>query len=290
MSPWKHALLGLYYYGTLPYRACVRAGWARNGDAPIMILFYHRVADTHPNDWTTSNRRFAQQMAWLQRHFDVISLPEVQRRLRTGRNSVPSVSITFDDGYAENCDQALPLLLRLEIPYTYFVSSRHVLEGVPFPHDVHSGTPLAPNTLRQLRDLSAAGVEIGAHTRTHADLGQVTRASVLEEEVIGSKHDLEQALGRPVRYFAFPFGQRHNITREAMRLARKAGYDGACSAFGGYNVFGDDAFHLLRFHGDPIMLRLKNWLTVDPRHASGSVAFPPRLGPASEPTVAEGAP
>ena len=44
-----------------------------------------------------------------------------------------------------------------------------------------------------------------------------------------------------------------------------AGYDGVCSAYGGYNFPGDDAFHLQRYHADPSLLRLKNWLTVDRR-------------------------
>ena len=49
------------------------------------------------------------------------------------------------------------------------------------------------------------------------------------------------------------------------RLARECGYEGVCSAYGGYNFPGDDAFHLQRIHADDDMIRLKNWVTVDPR-------------------------
>jgi hypothetical protein len=48
-------------------------------------------------------------------------------------------------------------------------------------------------------------------------------------------------------------------------MARDAGYRGVCSAYGGYNFPGDDAFHLQRIHGDAEMIRLKNWITMDPR-------------------------
>jgi hypothetical protein len=48
-------------------------------------------------------------------------------------------------------------------------------------------------------------------------------------------------------------------------MAKQAGYEGVCSAYGGYNFPGDDAFHLQRIHGDDDMLRMKNWLSVDPR-------------------------
>ena len=66
----------------------------------------------------------------------MVSLAEAQRRLASGRNDRPCVSITFDDGYADNCDQALPLLIRERIPCTYFVTTRNVIDGKPFPHDV----------------------------------------------------------------------------------------------------------------------------------------------------------
>ena len=69
--------------------------------------------------------------------------------------------------------------------------------------------------------------------------------------------------GKPIRYFAFPYGLHANLNAEAFRLARRAGYQGACSAYGGYNWPGDDHFHLQRIHADPEMLRLKNWLTSD---------------------------
>ena len=72
-------------------------------------------------------------------------------------------------------------------------------------------------------------------------------------------------VGRPVRYFAFPYGHYHNLTTESFELAYASGYRGVCSAYGGYNFPGDDSFHLQRIHPDNDLLHLKNWLTVDPR-------------------------
>ncbi len=116
-----------------------------------MVLFYHRIAATQVNPWTTSPRVFERQMAWLRRNFDLVSLEEAQRRIASGENRRPAVSITFDDGYADNCAMALPLLLDLKIPVTYFVASQNVLDGQPFPHDVECGAPLAPNTPDEIR-------------------------------------------------------------------------------------------------------------------------------------------
>jgi peptidoglycan/xylan/chitin deacetylase (PgdA/CDA1 family) len=264
-SCWKESLLSTYYYASLPYRRLRAMRDARNGKTPISVLFYHRVADEKPNPWTCPTRVFARQMRWLKQHVDMISLEEARRRIASGHNSRPSVAITFDDGYAENCSNALPLLIAENIPCTYFVSTRHVLEQAPFAHDVARGAPLAVNTLAQLREMAAAGIEIGAHTRAHVDLGQITNHAQLYDEVVTAGDELREAVGSPVRYFAFPYGLHKNLNADAFHIAREAGYLGVCSAYGAYNLPGDDPFHLRRIHGDPQTLRLKNWVTVDPR-------------------------
>lgn len=265
MSVWKLPLVGAYYYTTYPLRAWSNAQRRAAGTFPISILFYHRIADDHPNPWTASNRMFACQIEWLSRHFEFISLAEAQRRVRSGRNERPAVAITFDDGYADNCSQALPLLVERRIPCTYFVASQFVLDGQPFPHDVARGQPLQPNTPEQIRYWARQGIEMGAHTRTHADLGPIDELDLLANEVVGSREDLEQITGRPVRYFAFPYGQHKNLNPQVFQLARDWGFAGVCSAYGGFNFPGDDEFHLQRIHVDDDLIRLQNWVTVDPR-------------------------
>jgi len=265
MSPFRSCLLGTYYYGTYPYRWVANrvAGW--RGRAPVMVLFYHRVADEYPNGWTCGTETFRRQIDWLKAHFDLVSLDEAQRRIRGGRNTRPTVAITFDDGYADNCRLAIPLLVRERIPCTYFVSTQFVVDGTPFPHDLTAGHRLRPNTLDELREMANLGIEIGAHTRTHANLGPITDPARLMDEVVTSGEELQSAIGYPIRHFAFPYGQRVNLNPAAFQLAYEAGYEGVCSAYGGYNFPGDDAFHIQRIHADPNLLRLKNWLTVDPR-------------------------
>ncbi len=265
MPLWKYLLLHVYYHGLLPTRWLRRRAYERAGRVPVVVLLYHRVARDMTTDWTISAQRFAQQILWLKRHFPLVSLGEAQRILRSGENRRPCVSITFDDGYAENCQEAIPLLVKERIPCTYFVTARNVLEGVPFPHDVAAGSPLPPNSPEQLRAMAAAGIEIGAHTYTHADLGKLTDPDILQREIVTAGEMLADAIARPVRYFAFPFGKHRNLTPTAFRVAREAGYEAVCSAYGGYNFPGDDPFHLLRIAADPWTIRLKNWTTIDPR-------------------------
>ncbi len=261
---WKRLAHQAYYYSTALYRWHWLQLAIQDGRAPMIVLFYHRVADEHPNPWTISNANFAQQVDWISQRFDMVSLEEMQRRGR-GHSTRPAVSITFDDGYAENCESAIPLLIKNRIPCTYFATLRNIVAGDPFPHDAAIGRPQRPNTIEQLRAMAAAGVEIGCHTRTHLDLGTTIDVETIRDEVVASRDELAERIGRPVRYFAFPFGMHVNLNSQVFQLAQDAGYEAVCSAYGGYNFPGDDPFHLQRIHGDPQFVRLRNDLTVDPR-------------------------
>lgn len=265
MPPWKSFLLHAYLVGTAPGRWLARRAAAWRGRSPIVVIVYHRVADDGASEWTCPARLFARQVRWLASRFEMVSLGEAQRRLRVGDSPRPAVHITFDDGYSENCRDAVPLLVKMGVPCTYFVASRNVLTGEPFAHDTALGHAHAPNTPEQLRAMAGAGIEIGSHTRTHADLGRVTDPARLDEELAVSREELEAVTGRPVRYFAFPFGQRVNLSEAAFRAARRAGYEAACSAYGGYNFPGGDPFHVQRFCADESFVRLKNHATIDPR-------------------------
>lgn len=266
MPLWKRGLLNVFYQGTcLPRRWYARRR-ALAGMAPLGIVVFHRIADDEANHWTTSTADFARAIRWLKTHCELISLAQVQERMRRGSNPRPAISITFDDGYAENCQTALPLLVKERIPCTYFVAAGPVLGGTPFEHDLKMGNRFAPNTVEQLRHLSGAGIEIGAHTRTHADLGRIGDRRTLVDELVTARGDLEAALDHPIRYFAFPFGLRENISAEALHLAREAGYEGVCSAYGGYNFPGDDPFHLRRRGVDGPVIRLMNFALFNPLH------------------------
>ncbi|MGI9456313.1 MAG: polysaccharide deacetylase family protein [Aeoliella sp.] len=271
----KGPMLNLYYLATLPQRRQSTARLVSDHKVPVMVLFYHRVADTEPNDWTISTERFRRQISWVKERFEIVTLEEAQRRVGAQANDRPTVCITFDDGYADNCTTAVPWLLEQGVPFTYFVTSDHIQSGEPFAHDVAAGSPLQPNTVEQIREMATVGVEIGAHTRTHADLGQLEDEQQLFNEIVGSKRDLESLLDRAVRYFAFPFGLPENMSTAAFRIAFQAGLWGVCSAYGGYNFPGSDPFHLQRIHGDPQWSRFRNWLTVDPRKLSQDQQFLP---------------
>lgn len=261
---WKLPLLKVYYETTLPWRRRRNRQAAAAGRAPLVVLLYHRIVDDRANLWTTNTKAFREQINWLKGEFEFISLAEVQRRLRAAENRTPAVHITFDDGYAVNCEMALPLLIAERIPVTYFVTADSILKGGYFAHDTAMGHRFEPNSLEELQALAAAGVEIGHHTRTHADMGQLKDRARIYDELVTSRNELQAALGHPIRYFAFPYGQHHRLSSAAFQVAYHNGYDGVCSSYGGYNFPGDDPFHIQRIPADDYTLRLKNWAMVDP--------------------------
>lgn len=186
-----------------------------------MVLFYHRVADYDVTPWTITNDDFRRHLDWLQANVELVSLQEAQHRIASRFNEKPCVTITFDDGYGDNCDQAIGELVERRIPATYFVTLDNVLTGKPFPHDAKLEMDARPNTLAELREMLKSGlIDIGGHTRSHPDCGRIKDLLELKDEVIYAIDALEYLLERPVNYFAFPFGQHQNINDTAINLLR----------------------------------------------------------------------
>jgi len=110
----------------------------------LRILAYHRVltlADPERFDFdlevvSASAERFYEQMQLLKRKFHPIALGEVVRRVEAGQ-PMPrnAVAVTFDDGYDDNYRIAFPILRELGVPATFFVSTGHVEDGLPFAFD-----------------------------------------------------------------------------------------------------------------------------------------------------------
>jgi peptidoglycan/xylan/chitin deacetylase (PgdA/CDA1 family) len=265
MPLWKLLLLNVYYHASKPARWWIYRQLAAQRRMPIVALYFHRISDDGATECTMPNETFIRQVSWLRKNFELISFEEAQRRIRGGVSDRPAVHITFDDGYADNCQRAIPWMIRERIPCTYFVTVRNVIEGQPFDHDLKRGVTLAPNSLAEIRAMAEAGIEIGAHSYSHSDLGRLTDPASLRTELAVARDELRAAIGRPVRYFSFPFGLHANLSCQAFDMAAQCGYDGVCSAYGGYNYPGDDPFHLQRIPTVNEILRLKNWLTADPR-------------------------
>jgi peptidoglycan/xylan/chitin deacetylase (PgdA/CDA1 family) len=261
---WKEPIIEARWRLDWPRRRQLLAQREREGTAPVVVLAWHRIASDRATSWTCSFARFRDQVSWIEDRHDVVSLEEAQRRVREG-NARTCVALTFDDGYAESLDRAVPLLLERRLPFTWFATTRHATERAPLEHDLEHGLRFPVAGVDALRDLARAGAEIGGHTRTHADVAGIADRARLWDEIVESGRDLAREVGVPVRRFAFAFGAHRHLSREGFEVAREGGYLAACSAYGGYNLPGDDAFHLQRIPVTDDLARLRDHLALSPR-------------------------
>jgi peptidoglycan/xylan/chitin deacetylase (PgdA/CDA1 family) len=128
--------------------------------------------------------------------------------------------------------------------------------------------------VEQLREFAGHGIEIGAHTRSHANLGEIHDPATLESEIVGSARDLESWLERPVRYFAFPYGLPENTSQVAVDVIQRHGFEGFCTAYGAWNWPNSGGYHVRRIHADPGLEKLCNWLSFDARKLHERVQLP----------------
>ena len=136
-----------------------------------------------------------------------------------------AAALTFDDGYADNLEVAVPLLQSLGARATIYVVAGEIGRAKPSwyrPAAEHVDRLL---TAAELRQLLQAGWEIGSHCCQHVRLAQLPE-SVQREELGRSKAMLEDLLGAPVLSLAYPYGEYSLVTE---RLAAESGYTHAFS-------------------------------------------------------------
>ena len=203
------------------------ARWLEDGQLKLrdtpMIFMYHGVADVDedPNQLCVSPARFAEQMAWLARRgLRGVGIAELVDAMRAGRQR-GLVGLTFDDGYTNVLETALPVLRQHGFGATaYIISDR--LGGT---NEWDEGPVWQLMTGGQVRELAAAGIEIGSHAATHMRLAGASPAQ-LTAEISESRISLGALLGTEIRGFAFPYGSMDAASRQAVR---DAGYEYACA-------------------------------------------------------------
>jgi peptidoglycan/xylan/chitin deacetylase (PgdA/CDA1 family) len=212
----------------------------------VTVLLYHRVSDDARDNLTVGVEQFDRQMAILASRFRVLTLREAIESGTQARDHRPVVVVTFDDGYLDNYTTAAPIMQRHGIPGSFFVSTGLIGTDMPFPHDVRRGNAGLENmTWDQLREMAAAGFEIGSHSVSHIDCAAEPEA-IVRRELDASLEALRKELGNGDYAFAYPYGGRQHMTPERLALVREAGYSACLSAYGGSNVASVDRFNVLR--------------------------------------------
>lgn len=198
-----------------------------------LILEYHKICED-ASPYAVSPAEFDKQLQYLaDEGYTAISMQEYATAA-AGQGVLPAkpVVITFDDGYDNNYTEALPLLERHGMKGTVFVVSGYV--------EQYPGYLSWP----QILEMQRRGMEIGSHTANHVQLDTLS-PDEQRKEITESKAVLEQHIGRPVEFLAYPFGGYTAVTE---KLLQEAGYTGACTGESGLNRGGDKPYALKRVY------------------------------------------
>ncbi len=280
--------------------------------APYLpILTYHRVGESSPS-WELDQEvidatpeAFTQQMEFVRRHYHVIGVDELCEFVAGATLPANSIAITFDDGYRDNLQTALPILKKVGVPAIFFVCSDYIERrkvfwwdrihyqlkrsrkaeielDYPRPMKLALGDEIdatISSLLRVVKDqfgldlprfldalgrasevewsaeieraladehiltwddvrtLRKAGMDVQSHTRTHRVL-QTLSPEDLEEELQGSKRELEEQLGNPVRAISYPVGLDIKDSPKILEAIVRAGYQVGLTNVNGVNRFG----------------------------------------------------
>lgn len=233
------------------------------------IVLYHRVVDpkTDLHQLCISPENFREQIKFLKENFRIVPLVQLVREIRVKKLKNNTMAITFDDGYADNLYNALPILQEHNVPATVFLTAGYVSQNKPFYWD--KNTPQEdrgrPMTLDEVKTLSKARIiEIGGHTINHLKLAKIPEKEQFKELGAG-KRIIEEMVGFPLLSFAYPFGGKDSFNKTTIELVKKAGFHYACANIHERVTNSSDIYTLPRFivrnwDLEKFKKQIKNWV------------------------------
>ncbi|HBA65905.1 MAG TPA: polysaccharide deacetylase family protein [Methylococcaceae bacterium] len=194
----------------------------------LITLMYHGTPTASPiTNYSLRACLFQRHLAYLKNngwHFVKVS------ELLEDKNFPPkTIVLTFDDGYADNFENAFLPLIENGMKATWFIVTDCIGKHAQWMPPPSEQTKML--SANQIREMSDAGMEIGSHTCSHRDLSQLPFQQQLDE-LTRSKHKLEDLLQKPITGFAYPFGRYNEDTLKAVSAA---GYEWACSTRSGWH-------------------------------------------------------
>ena len=215
----------------------------------VRILMYHRVNDFGGfeesggfDQLRVRPSTFEDQMRWLSEHRLTKSTADVVAEIQSGKISKNVVAVTFDDGYLDNLEYALPILEKYSIPATIYITSDFAAQtDKHYRYQEESGRlHLNWNEIRDLANHEL--ITIGSHTVTHPMLSELSEKKALAE-IQGSKSTIEANIDHQVDEFCYPSG---NYTWREEQMAKDCGYRLAVTVRPGLNRAGKSLHALKR--------------------------------------------
>jgi peptidoglycan/xylan/chitin deacetylase (PgdA/CDA1 family) len=184
-----------------------------------VILIYHHVDDDAPPSTSVTFSRFKQHIQYLdENRFNIWPLSKILSYLSSGKR-IPekTVALTFDDAYRSVYQQAFPLLKSKSWPFTVFITTSYINDGYS-------------NYMNwaQLKEMEEFGAEMANHSHTHPHMIRKIANETEEDwrkriisEVETAQSILEDKLDKPVKLFAYPYGE---YSKEIKYIMAELGY------------------------------------------------------------------
>lgn len=204
---------------------------ARNRDERARkcpILLYHSIGDDG-----LSRQLLDEHLDFLSSAFSIITLRSLYQGVVDGDLSKNSLVITFDDGYRDTHEVALPILEKYRVVATIFIATGYI-------GSEYDGKPTM--TQGQIKNITEYRMEIGAHSITHPDLRRLNRED-LKAELALSKAKLEEITEAPVISFSYPTGL---YNRKVIEIAKAVGFKIAVTTVHDFFVNPDRLFECPR--------------------------------------------
>lgn len=156
-----------------------------------------------------------------------------------------NIIFSFDDGFINFYDKALPVISRHNIRAIIFITVGFIEGRVASGIFAGAGFDIKPLTWEMVRDISSAGIEIGSHAITHPNLLKIGRKAALME-INDSKKIIEDKTGKEATCFAYPYGGRNAFNSRIKDIVKNSGYKKAYTNIMGFNTAATDPYELRR--------------------------------------------
>jgi peptidoglycan/xylan/chitin deacetylase (PgdA/CDA1 family) len=215
----------------------------------LRCLYCHYVFDNQVN-------RFEEIIVNLKKFGQFIDTESCVKMLN-GKEKVDGkyFHLSFDDGFRNNYTNALPILKKHKVPSIFFIPSsmvnqdyektkKYCLDIIRYNVVIET---LKWDDIREMVDL---GFDIGSHTKTHAKFSDISEnVTILNEEIVGSKEEIEIHLGTKCKYVSWPYGGINHADETSLEVVKKAGYEACFGAFRGAILPGStDRYRIPRHH------------------------------------------
>jgi len=228
------------------YRKALRM-WGREPDATCVVLYYHSIPDSH-------RKAFARQLDVIASLTIPISIEHVPGLLPGKRYS----AITFDDGFEDTIDNAVPELEKRGIPATVFLTTAYLGRHANWWPDYLPERQHKIAAAEKWQRLSEKLISIGSHTVTHPYLSSLVETEA-RRELSESRAILQELLNRKISTFSFPYG---DFNAGLVDWCRDAGYKRVFSTMPSYAFRNEEEFLSGRVKVEPTDWKLEFRLKI----------------------------